>query len=78
MGGLGRSHVREPFELPGVGRSDAQQAWTKSNGGQRAGVDLFVDLFAPDKPVFGQFRYRHVWFRMSLEVLQPHIAFDVD
>jgi hypothetical protein len=59
---LAAAHVGASLERSRFRRTDSQQAWTKPDGGQSAGVDLFVDLFAANEPILRQFRDRDVRF----------------
>ncbi len=69
---LADSHLGASLERLRIGLSDSQQAWTKLDGGQCTGVDLFVNLFAADEPIRRQFGNGYVRCRMRLKILDYH------
>jgi len=69
---VGGSHVRASLERARIVRADSQQAWTKPDGRESTGVDLFLYLFAANEPILRQFGDGDVRLQMRLKILDCH------
>lgn len=55
-----RNHLRLPLEATCFGGLDAQKSRTKSQRGERSGLDVLVDLLSAYRPILRELVNRHV------------------
>lgn len=63
-------HVRAALEFERSRSANSEQTRTEANGWERTCVNVFVQLFTTDAPVFRKLRDRHIGFGMRFEIVQ--------